>query len=151
VAFGAAPAVGFGPDLYAAFRYGRFQVDALGRFDAQASRSTAEGGVVATSLITVGVAPCFRLSVVALCAHGAIGSLVAETRDVTRPGSDSVLYVSIGARVAVTIPLLENLAIRPYAELAVPLLPYEFRLNGRAIYTLSPVSAAFGVGPALTF
>ncbi len=151
MAIGAAPAVAFGPDLFGAFRYGAFQAEITGRFDAQASRSTSEGGVVATSLLTVGLAPCFRVSILALCAHGVIGSLVAETREVTRPGSDGVLYLSVGGRIAASIPLFKNLTLRPFAELAVPLLPYEFRLNGRSIYALSPVSATFGVGPSVVF
>lgn len=151
MAIGAAPAVAFGPDLFGAVRYGAFQAEITGRFDAQASRSTSEGGVVATSLLTVGVAPCFRLSILALCAHGTLGSLVAETREVTRPASDSVLYVAVGGRIAVAIPVFKNLTVRPFAELAVPLLPYEFRLNGRSIYALSPVSATFGLGPSVVF
>ncbi len=151
MSIGAAPAVAFGPDIFGAFRYGAFQAELTGRFDAQASRSTSEGGVVATSLLEVGVAPCFRLSILALCAHGTLGSLVAETREVTRPGSDAVLYLAVGARVAASIPVFKNLTIRPFAELAVPLLPYEFRLNGRSIYALAPVSAAFGVGPSVVF
>ncbi len=151
VAIGSAPAVAFGPDLFGAFRYGAFQAEITGRFDARSARSTAEGGVVSTSLLTVGVAPCFRLSILALCAHGTIGSLVAETREVTSPGSDSVLYLAVGARVAASIPVFKNLTLRPFAELAVPLLPYEFRLNGRSVYALSPASVAFGAGPSVVF
>jgi hypothetical protein len=151
-AFGAAPAPAFGLNAYGGIRYGaRLAFDLGARLDLPASRGTAEGGAVTTSLYALALASCLRFSPLALCPVVTVGQLRAETSDISQPRASKLLYLAVAGRATVAIAIVKNVFVQLAGEFGAPLQPYEFQLNGKTVFTLPPAYGMLGVSPSILF
>jgi hypothetical protein len=121
-----------------------------GRADLPASSDIDNGAAVRTSILAASLVPCARASSFSFCAVGTIGSLSARAENVSTPRDGSAFYTALGGRAGVAIPIVHALDAYANAEIDVPLQPYRTAIDGDVVYSLSPVSAAFGVGLRLT-
>jgi hypothetical protein len=151
VVFGVAQAPAIGAGLRAGVSYRRFEVNVGGRFDAPVEGETSQGGSLRIGLQGGSLAACGVLGPGVFCGTFSAGSISAETRNVTTPRQERVLYLGAGLRAGLRIPILQSIAIEPEAELNLPLIPFALQVNGKTVYELSPAAVRISVGPTLLF
>jgi hypothetical protein len=97
------------------------------------------------------VVPCGRLSMVSLCALGAVGAVHGASTAVTNPASSWGLLVAAGARAGVDWPLSRRFFVRAHLDATVDLLRAHMRINGQDAWTAPLFAGAVGAGVGATF
>jgi hypothetical protein len=151
VVFGVAQAPAIGAGLRAGISYRRFEVNVGGRFDAPVEGETSQGGSLRIGLQGGSLAACGVLGPGVFCGTFSVASISAETRNVTTPRQERVLYLGAGLRAGLRIPIVPSIAIEPEAELNLPLIPFALQVNGKTVYELAPAAVRISVGPTLLF
>jgi hypothetical protein len=146
---GSAPSPAVGVVLGAAARAGWWQIGMEGRFDAAASKDLEGGGNVSTTMLLASVVPCVlvrgRVTPYG-CAVGSVGSLWAESEGVRLPARSAAAYGSLGGRVGIELALVGRLAAYLQVDGAASTTRHRVELDGATVFTVPPVSVAFGGG-----
>lgn len=155
VAFGAAPGPTVGFQAFVGLRARAASIALEARADLPATAPTPSGGEVDAGLVLATLAPCLHLGVAAVCALGSVGVLRGTARDPS--GSDaasrrgSQLFVAVGARVAVEIPLHRLLALRLHADGLLPVTRTTVAVGEANVWTTPTFAGALGLGAVVTF
>lgn len=107
---------------------------------------SAYWSVFSGALVTCGHKGLFEV-----CGVGALGSLQAKARDVTRPSLKSTLFASLGARVGVAVPLTADIALRGNVELGIPLVRTTFFIDGQPAWTAPAANGTVSLGVSARF
>jgi hypothetical protein len=149
-ALGAAPGPAPGFDLWVGRRRGPFSLQFAARLDLPGSRDAGGGQV--SGWVAMGTAlACLHHGVLFGC--GALGGGVRrmaghdleDPRQVTRP------IAVAGARVAVLIPLHDDLSALVHADVFGEIVETTVRVGGRRVWDTPPVSGAAGAGLVANF
>lgn len=103
------------------------------------------------SVLSGALVACGHKGIVQLCAVGALGTLQAKARDVTRPSLKGTLFASLGARAGVALPITADVALRANVEVGIPLIRTTFFIDGEPAWTAPAVNGTFGAGVEARF
>lgn len=148
---GVAPLMAAGIALGGAVRSARLSVEVEGRVDVPVSVPATGGGSLLSWLGTAAVVPCVLLSPTFLCAVGQLGSMQVSSENVTPRRAESVLWVAVGGRFGVELPLHEEAALRVRTDFVGDVRPPTFRLNGMDQWTAPAVAASLSLDIVVHF
>lgn len=147
-----APGVAFGGRLGLEGRLQRWSLVLEGWGALPTTSAVAGGGAIETSLLAVGLVPCFEVVRHArLCALGSLGSLATEGHQVDTPRSRHVLHATAGARASLVWPLGSRLELLASADLAAALNRPRFQLDGEQVWRPAPLLTLLGLGASVRF
>ena len=141
LALGFAPRAAAGVTVSGGLSRGAFQLDIEGRGDLPPASSTD----VSSTLLMVGVVPCYRASVARVCALGYAGSLRGRGPDRGGANDDASFYAAAGARGGVELPIGSTLFLRLHGDIAFPITRTTLYYNGAPAWETPGVAGAFGV------
>lgn len=144
-AFGTAPAAALGGAVGVAFVTRRVGLGAEGRIDGPASVPGPAGGRARAWAARAALLPCARLGAFRACGAFEVGSLHAEGVDVEGGRAGSTLWLALGARGAVEVPLAGGFALRPSVDVLVPLRHVTLRVNGAEAWQTPSVALGGGI------
>lgn len=148
VAFGAAPAVSVGVTVSGEVATGRWSLGLEGRYDAPARAHTTQGATVRSTLAGGAFVPCLRARGTWACAVVLVSRVESEGAEANAPTvRGTALFVGVGGRLAMHVPLPLNFALRIAAEVLAHPVPYELTANEHRLFRSSVVSTA--IGPAV--
>jgi len=142
---GSLPSPAWGPLIWGAFTFGRFGLEADGRYELPVSAPGPNGGVVRASRFTGTLAPCFGVSFVSLCGLASAGALFGEGRDVDVPATDTTWIASLGGRIGVALPARGVWRARVHIDGSAPLAPTRLRITNAEAWTTPPVVVVAGL------
>lgn len=134
----------------------------LGAFDVRLARRLsigieargdlpAEGEGVETYVIAGSVIPCLHYpSPLFVCAMVTAGDF-HETGVGSRPVAMDALYLALGPRVGVEVPLGRRFFVLAHADAAFVLLRHRVDLNGNQVFELPLIAPSFGIGGGVLF
>ena len=148
---GSMPSPNLGVAVDLGVRFSSVSLSLEGRAVLPAEREVDAGKGVATSLLTLALAPCVHMDVALVCVLAEAGSLRASGKRVDHPANADALYLAGGGRLGLEIPVFQHLAARLSADLTGTLRPATFHLAGQEVWTAPPVAAALGGGVVAIF
>ena len=145
--FARAPATLLGGRLGVGFRRAWFSLAAEGHVETspEPANVTPRDRVEASAFSGALVA-CMNRNVFQLCSVTTVGSRTVKALDVLGPRAQSALFVVLGVRGGVEVPLSGAIALRASAELGVPLLRTTYTIDGIARSTTGVVEGSLGAG-----
>ncbi|MGH7435114.1 MAG: hypothetical protein ACRENE_05525, partial [Polyangiaceae bacterium] len=146
-AFGAAPDVVTGLDIWIAARRGAALLGFELRADSPDNAAFAQGGHANVLLLAASADPCAYIGPVFLCGLATVGWLHAAGSDVLVTRSGSALAAAFGPRMGFETPLGGSFALRVRGDFVVNALRPTVVLNG-AQWTLPLLGGALGAGLA---
>ncbi|HEY8038517.1 MAG TPA: hypothetical protein VIF15_01935 [Polyangiaceae bacterium] len=156
-ALGSSPGLAAGGAAFVGVRWRALSLDVEARGDLPATGAGNTAGVRVQSWLLAGsVVPCLHLGVGYACVVASGGSLTATAvQGVTSPQTSGGLWLAVGPRLGVELPLSDSFALRGYGEILVTPVKTELDLGSRPptqqVYTFSPVSGGVGIGVAWRF
>ncbi len=139
------PAAGLSVDL--GFRVSWFSLEMEGRWAPPAGTSI-EGAEVSTTRFAVALVPCAHAAIFVGCALAELGPIRgAITAPGLVPATNETLYVAVGGRVGLEVPLVpRRLFLRPTLDLLIAVQRTEFRISLQRRWDTPTVAAAGGLG-----
>lgn len=145
--FARAPATLVGGRIGVGLRRGSFSIAAEGHAETSPSAaSVAPSDRVEASAFSGALVPCGHVDMFELCAVVTLGAREVKALDVVRPQAQSALFVVLGVRAGIEVPLSGAIALRAHGELGVPLLRTTYTIDGIARSTTGLVDASLGAG-----
>jgi hypothetical protein len=151
VAVGLLPGPSVGAALDAGVRRGAFSVTLGAAAHLPASLGATGGGAVSAWTAAARLTPCVHAGWAAMCALASVGGLRGAGSGVSSARQGLTVHATLGARVALEIPLGGHLALAPHADLATPLTRTALQLAGADVWTTPAAYGAFGVGVVTHF
>jgi hypothetical protein len=148
---GVAPLPAAGLALGVSVRSRRVSLAAEGRIDAPVSAGATGGGSIVSWLATAALIPCAHALPLFVCALGEAGAIQASSEGIADQRSQSVLWLAVGGRFGVLLPLQGDTLLRVRADVVGNLNPRTFQLNGRDQWTLPPAAGSFGADVVVHF
>lgn len=146
LALGSAPAPAVGLLIFGGVGLRGSSIDIEGRADLPASLERSSGVSIASSLLVGSVVPCIHLGDVRACALATAGAMQAEARGAASPDRrTTTFFAALGARAAYELPLTRGFGLRARLDVAAPLTPTSFTIDGVTQWTTAPVMGAAGI------
>ncbi len=145
--FARTPTALVGGRLGAGLRRGSFSIAAEGHVETSPdSASITPSDRVEASALSGALVPCGHVDLFQICGVATLGSRAVKALDVLSPRSQSAMFVVLGARGGIEIPLSNAIALRAHGELGAPLLRTTYTIDGIARATTGLVEASLGAG-----
>lgn len=142
---GFAPRVDYGASASIGASYGSASLDLEGRRDMPTTSSLGKGEAT-ISLMMASLVPCMHRSVLVGCAVVSMGSLEATGAGVDAPATRSALYLGLGLRAGIEVPLGATFALSARAEVLAPLVHTTLRLDGADVWSTPALAGSLGLG-----
>jgi hypothetical protein len=142
---GTAPSATGGAALTFGAEVRSISIELEGRAELPGSESVGRG-TIQSQLLSLGVLPCVHSNIAALCLLARMGTLFGEGEGVTSPASDHSLYLAVGGRVGVEVPISDAFALGGFVEAYAEPLRTALRLGDTEVWTSPLVGASAGMG-----
>lgn len=109
------------------------------------------GGRARAWVASASLLPCAHVSLLRGCAVATAGRLEASGVGVAAAETRAALYVALGARLALEVPLTPRLAVFTHADLMVSAGRPTLRVGADDVWRAPAVSSALGIGVAALF
>jgi hypothetical protein len=149
-AFGLLPRPSAGAAIDAGVRWSAFSVT-LGAAAQLPASFDAGGGSVSAWTAAARLTPCAHAGWVALCALASVGGLRGAGSGVPSARTDVTVHATLGARLALEIPVGPRLSLAPHADLGTPLTRTALQLGGADVWTTPAAHGAFGLAVVTHF
>jgi hypothetical protein len=106
---------------------------------------------LATTLVAGEISACGHEGVGALCWIAVVGPLWARSNGIAQPGTDAGVFAGSGARLAITLPLSDMVALAAQAEAILPVWRPSAEIDGAEVWRTSSIAAGAGLGPLVHF
>lgn len=104
------------------------------------------GGSLNGSLLTAGLAACAHFGARGLCAVGYVGQQRLGTHDIAQPASSSGLYVGLGPRLVLEVPLTHRFALAVGLEGVFNATRNRAVLTGREVWKAPVIAGTLRIG-----
>ncbi len=151
VAFGLTPNPALGGSLAVAFSSTHWSLRAEGFALSPLAMATVGVDRIESFVIGGGAAACGRVAPFFACGVVQVGTFEATVPTVQTPRARNSLWVALGARVGVELPLTGRLFLVPHAELFGLPAKVEVVVAREVIWSMSPFVGSAGVDLALRF
>lgn len=148
--------VGFAPSPNAGLELGgslagrQLSLGVEGRVDLPAHKGL-RAGEASAYLLVGSVVPCVHVDRATVCALATAGVRRVAGHGLLDQRSASLLYLGLGGRVGLTLPLGERLALGLHGDITAPLTRTRLEVSDGVVWTSPPVAVALGIGLAMRF
>jgi hypothetical protein len=143
---GAEPSPTVGASGLVGAAWTRWSLDLEGRGDLAATTELARGGTIHVHVLAGALIPCVAVGVLRGCAIGSIGVLRGRSEGLAMPAQADSLWAAAGLRMGMEVPVGGAVKVRALGELQGVLTRTTLETDGVAVWTTSPLAAAFGLG-----
>lgn len=151
VSVGSAPGIAAGGVLAMQAARGRWLLQVEGRAELPASRAVTPGGRVESSLLAGQIFFGAREGIVFAGVTGALGRLAATSSEVLRSRDQAGVFVGLGFRIGLGIPLGDRLELRAHGEALANLHRHSLTISGAEVYEYPIASGNAGISLAVRF
>jgi hypothetical protein len=146
---GSAPGPAVGGTVQVSAHRGSFSIGLEGRGDLPQTTELILGGMrvgdMQTSLVMGSLVPCASRRMLEGCALLSGGAIRASARDLVNPQQVNAMFLAVGARVALELPLGSSVSAGVHVDVLAPITELVLRVSGRAVWTSPPISGALGL------
>ena len=149
-ALGFAPRSSFGATAAIGLDLGTFSIDLEGRRDAPTTAAVGRGNIT-TAVSLASLVPCLHRRAVVVCAVASLGALQAKGGGVDVTSSQSSVFVGVGLRGGVEVPISKAFSLFARLEVLAPLIRTSVRLDGDEVWSAPTLSGSLGLGALVFF